>query len=90
MYLHIGNGVVAAEKDILGLFDLDNLTSSEEGAAFLRAAEKEGILENIGGDFDLPKSVIVTSGGGKTRAFLSPVTTLTLLKRNRETGDDIF
>ena len=88
MYLHIGNGFIADEREIVGIFDLDNLTSSEGGAAFLRSAEKRGEAENIGGVFDLPKSVIVTEREGKTGIRLSPITTQTLWKRTRETGDD--
>ena len=89
-YLHLGSGVLTDEKELIGIFDLDNLTSSEEGTGFLRTCEKKGTVESIGGSFDLPKSLIVTERDGKEKVFLSPITTLTLWKRSRETGSDLF
>ena len=69
---------------------MDNLTSSEGGAGFLRSAEKKGEIENIGEEFDLPKSIVVTERDGVVRARLSPITTLTLWKRSRGAGDDLL
>lgn len=81
MYLHIGSGHMVNEEDILGIFDLDNLTSSQEGAAFLKTCEKEDSFSNICGKFDLPKSIIVTEWEGKVETILSPITSQTILKR---------
>lgn len=42
MYLHLGQSVVVPFRDVLGVFDLDNTSSSHLTRAFLERAEKEG------------------------------------------------
>ena len=42
MYLHIGQDYILNEEDILGIFDMDNTSSSYRTRAFLRRAEQEG------------------------------------------------
>ena len=42
MYLHIGQDYILNEEDILGIFDMDNTSSSYRTRAFLSRAEKEG------------------------------------------------
>ena len=82
--------VLTDENDLIGVFDLDNLTSSAEGADFLRSCEKREIAENIGDAFDLPKSVILTESEGREKVYLSPITALTLWKRSRDPGLDLY
>ena len=38
MYLHLGQGVVVPYRDVLGVFDLDNTSSSRVTRAFLEGA----------------------------------------------------
>ena len=40
MYLHIGASVVIPERDVLGIFDLDNTTSSRITRNFLAQAQQ--------------------------------------------------
>ena len=42
MYLHLGQSVVVPFRDVIGIFDLDNTTSSHRTRAFLSRAEREG------------------------------------------------
>ena len=42
MYLHIGASVVIPEQDVLGIFDLDNTTSSRITRNFLAQAQQAG------------------------------------------------
>ena len=42
MYLHLGQNVLVRDRDILGIFDLDNVTYQSRAAAFLNVAQKEG------------------------------------------------
>jgi len=79
MYLHIGSGVLCDDSSIIGIFDLDNLTSSSKGTEFLEKAEKNHLISNIGGSFDLPKSIILTDHA----AYISPITSQTLYRRSR-------
>ncbi len=80
MYLHLGQNVVVPSDSVIGVFDIDNATSSHITRAFLSAAEKAGQIVNI---FDyLPKSFIICSENGKTTIYLSQLASSTLLKRS--------
>ena len=80
MYLHLGQSVVVPYRDIIGLFDLDNASSSHLTRKFLERAEKEGRVEAVGDD--IPKSFVVCgdSKRGQT-VYLSQMATATLLRR---------
>jgi len=57
MYLHLGQNVVVPESSVVGVFDLDNTTSSHITRKFLGDAEKAGHVINVSDD--LPKSFVV-------------------------------
>ena len=57
MYLHLGQSAVVFQKDIIGIFDLDNTTASFRTRKFLEQAEQEGRV--ITATNDLPKSFVV-------------------------------
>ena len=80
MYLQLGQSVVVRDREILGLFDLDNTTYSARAARFINEAERAGRV--ILCTDDLPKSMVVCD---KT-VYLSPFSTQTLLKRLEETA----
>lgn len=42
MYLHLGQETVVRERDIIGIFDLDNTTVSRHTRKTLNEAEKAG------------------------------------------------
>lgn len=42
MYLHLGQSVVVPDRDIIGIFDLDNASYSHLTRGFLERAEREG------------------------------------------------
>ena len=83
MYLHIGNHILCDDRDLIGIFDLDNLTASRESTEFLEQYEKTQNLINIGGKFDLPKSLILIQKGDKDILYMSPITSSTLYKRSK-------
>ena len=62
MYLHAGGNVLVRKKDIIGIFDIDNMNTEETMKNFLRKAEKKGET-CIAGD-GLPKSFILVPGYG--------------------------
>ena len=68
MYLSIGNDMAVREKSIIGIFDMDNTSTSKWTRAFLSRAEQEG--EVVPFD-DLPASFILTTEYGMHRIFLS-------------------
>ena len=78
MYLSIGNDMAVRDKSIIGIFDLDNTSTSKRTREFLEAAEKEG--EVVPCD-DLPKSFVLTSEYGFHRVRLTSLTSATLEKR---------
>ncbi len=78
MYLNIGGDLAVRQVNILGIFDLDNTSTSRRTREFLSHAEKEGLVVPCD---DLPKSFILTSEYGMTRIYLTPLTAATLEKR---------
>ena len=78
MYLSIGNDMAVRDKSIIGIFDLDNTSTSRRTREFLDAAEKEG--EVVPCD-DLPKSFVLTSEYGFNRVHLTALNSATLEKR---------
>ncbi|MBQ5840681.1 MAG: DUF370 domain-containing protein [Clostridia bacterium] len=82
MYLHIGQDVVLRQKDILGVFDMDNTTISRATRDFLTQAEKEGRVDYV--TMELPKSFVVcVSENKKDTVYISQLAPSTLRKRAR-------
>ena len=77
---NIGQNVMVNDRRIIGIFDLDNTTSSIHTRKFLERAEKEGRVVDVSGD--LPKSFTVCrTGKGPPTVYLSQLSSATLLKR---------
>ena len=78
MYLSIGGDFSVREKSIVGIFDLDNTSTSKRTREFLKKCEQDG--EIVPCD-ELPKSFVVTSSYGFNRVYLSPLSVRTLENR---------
>ena len=78
MYLSIGNDMAVRDSSILGIFDLDNTSTSKRTRDFLDSAEKEGQVVPCD---DLPKSFVLTSEYGFSRVYLTALSPATLEKR---------
>ena len=78
MYLSIGNDMAVREKSIIGIFDLDNTSTSRRTREFLEKAEQEGQVVPCD---DLPKSFVLTAEYGMNRIYLTSLNTATLEKR---------
>ena len=78
MYLPIGNDMSVRERSIVGIFDLDNTSTSKRTREFLEKSEKLG--EVVPCD-DLPKSFVLTSESGFARVYLTALTAATREKR---------
>ncbi len=78
MYLSIGNDMAVRDKSIIGIFDLDNTSTSKRTREFLERSEKDG--EVVPCD-DLPKAFILTSEYGFSRVRLTELSAQTLEKR---------
>jgi len=78
MYLNIGNDMAVRERSIIGIFDLDNTSTSKRTRQFLEKCEKEGQVVPCD---DLPKSFVLTAEYGMDRVYLTALSTATLEKR---------
>ena len=78
MYVNIGNDMAVRETSIIGIFDMDNTSTSRRTREFLSRAEKNG--EVVPCD-DLPKSFLLTAEYGLDRIYLTPYNSSTLEKR---------
>lgn len=78
MYLSIGNDMAVRDRSVIGIFDMDNTSTSKRTRGFLNEAEKNGQV--IPCD-DLPKSFVLTSEYGFNRVHLTALSSSTLEKR---------
>ena len=78
MYLNIGNDMAVRDKSIIGIFDMDNTSTSRRTREFLDKAESTGQVVPCD---DLPKSFILTAEYGFDRVYLTTLSSATLEKR---------
>ena len=78
MYLSIGNDMAVRDRSIIGIFDMDNTSTSKRTREFLAKAEKEGQVVPCD---DLPKSFVLTAEYGLDRIYLTALSSSTLEKR---------
>jgi len=57
MLLHIGEGTLVRDRNVIGFFDLDG-TSGDVTKGFLHTKEKDGVTEML--TTDIPRSFVVT------------------------------
>lgn len=79
MYLYLGQETVVGTGDIVGIFDLDNTSTSRLTKAYLGAAQKSGHVIEVSPE--LPKSFVVCERKGAHQVYLSQISTATLKKR---------
>lgn len=82
MYLHLGNHNLVKQKDIVGIFDLDNVSWSFLTREYLYKAEQQQKVRNLSDD--IPKSLVVCMEEEKEVLYLSQLSSQTLLKRSEE------
>ncbi len=70
MYLHLGNNYVIPEREIIGIFDMDNTTVSKHTRNLLRLAEKDKRVTAVTND--LPKSFVLCRDGSVYLCQISP------------------
>lgn len=85
MYLHLGSGVVVRKSDVLGVFDLDNTSTSVITRKYLSQAEKAGRVVSVA-EGELPKSFVLCAGPEGQRVYLCQLNSSTLLKRSESRG----
>ena len=82
MYLHLGEETVVKEKDIIGIFDIENTSVSKHTKDFLASSEKKGRIINV--SYEMPKSFIVCNENKNIRekVYISQISASTLKKRS--------
>ena len=78
MYLSIGTDMAVRDSSIIGIFDLDNTSTSRRTRDFLAKSEENGDVVPCD---ELPKSFILTSEYGFHRVRLTSLSAATLEKR---------
>ena len=78
MYLSIGNDFAVRDRSIIGIFDMDNTSTSKRTRNFLENAEREGQVVPCD---DLPKSFVLTVEYGMPKIHLTALSSATLEKR---------
>ena len=78
MYLNIGNDMSVRDRSIIGIFDMDNTSTSRRTREFLEKAEREGQVVPCD---DLPKAFVLTAEYGLDRVYLTSLSASTLEKR---------
>lgn len=76
MYLHVGNNKNLRKKNIIGIFDMDTATVSQETKKFLKAKDKNG--ETVMITEEIPKSFVLTDDG---IIYFSQISTMSLVGR---------
>ncbi len=80
MLLNIGQEKMIFDKDIIGIFDLDNTTVSKATRDYINFSVKKDECVTVSMD-DLPKSFIVCEKNGKRTVYISPFNTATVYRR---------
>ena len=85
-YLHIGMNVMVDPRRVIGIFNLDNTSTSKHTRRFLDGAEKEGVVQSA--CEDIPKSFVVCDHPYHRQiVYLSQLNSQTLLKRAQGKGE---
>ena len=80
MFIHIGQDTVVIDKEIIGVFDMENTTIMKKTIDYLNNAGKQKQVINVA-PFELPKSFIVCETKKGKRIYISPVAVGTILRR---------
>ena len=80
MILHLGRDCTVRDRDIVGVFDMENTTIGQETRRFLADAEKGGRVVDV--TAELPRSFVVcVEKDGSETVYLSQISPATLKKR---------
>ena len=79
MYLHLWNEYSVDISDIVGIFDMDNTTTSSITRSFLNTKQKQLLVEIAA--VELPKSFVLFFENGLTKICFSPLSSSALRGR---------
>lgn len=82
MFLHIGEGKILNKKEIVGIFDLENTSTSKKTREFLRKNEKKRNVVYV--SEEIPKTFIITKD---EKVYISQISSQTLYKRSERVDE---
>lgn len=82
MFLHIGEGKILNKKEIVGVFDLENTSTSKKTREFLRKNEKKRNVVYV--SEEIPKTFIITKD---EKVYISQISSQTLYKRSERVDE---
>ena len=80
MYLHLGGDRTVLMKDVIAIVNIGSKGASKIIQEFLRTADEEGFIEKT--SEDNPKTIVLAEVKGNSKIYLSPISSVTLLKRS--------
>lgn len=80
MLLNIGQDKIIFDREIIGIFDLDNTTVSKATRDYINFSVKKDECVTVSPE-DLPKSFIICEKKGKRTVYISPFNTATVFRR---------
>lgn len=83
MYLHIGGSTVVRGSSLIGIMDIENTSTSKKTKEFLVRVGPDAITVSQ----ELPRSFIITKEKKEVKIYISPISSVTLLKRLEETQE---
>lgn len=85
MYMILGDSVIS-DKDIIGVFDMDQTTVSSKTRNFLNRSQKNKDL--ITTSYELPKSFVVCNKDQKNKVYITQYMPQTITKKINAGGVD--
>jgi len=80
MYLHLGNDVLVNSIDIIGIFDIENTSTSNITKAYLNGKNNPKHIINV--SYEMPKSFIIClNKKNEETLYISQISVSTLKKR---------
>ncbi len=80
MYIHLGNEISISDKRIIGIFDIENTSLSNDTRQYLKKSTERKEVINV--SLEMPKSFIVCNDKKSgDNVFISPISVTTLSKR---------
>jgi len=82
--MHLGKNETVPDREVVGIFDIENATLSKDSRAFLKAMQDGFKAVNL--CTDLPASFVLTAGEYTDRIYISSISAKALMRRQKS-GD---
>ncbi len=80
MYIHLGEDTVVCDKNIIGIFDIENTSVSRHTKDFLNRSGKENNIVTV--SYEMPKSFVVCADKDRFETvYIAQVSPATITKR---------